>query len=185
VSVSYRLRHLYVIAAAALLSLGLDSCAIFVHVEPAVPELRAKALYYAREYLALGAEYDWGGQDDLPRTLYVDCSGLVINCYKYACGDYGYSLQFEDTTASGLRAYCDTLTQDQLLPGDLIFMGEGGVVNHVALFSKFEDGQLYFIDSTEKDDVTPAINGVTERSYPVDNEKFISFGVMRVRKPWL
>ncbi len=138
------------------------------------------ALEYAYQYLHHGTEYLWGGQDPLPRLLKVDCSGLVIRCYEYAAQDYGYSLLFNDTTSAGLTHYTVPLSQNELKPGDLIFMGDDHIVSHVALFIQFRDSDIVFIDSTYK----PAanINGVSERSYPSDDPRFISYGRMLVRK---
>jgi hypothetical protein len=61
---------------------------------PAPESLRLAALGYARNYLELGATYRWGGQDPLPGRLVVDCSGLIVRCYGYACEDCGYALPF-------------------------------------------------------------------------------------------
>lgn len=133
--------------------------------------VRDRALVYAYQYKDAGAIYEWGGQDPLPRTIKVDCSGLVIRCYQYACQDFGYTLPFIDETAAGLERYCKYVSFEHLAPGDLLFMGDG-CVTHVALFIKNENGYIYFIDATQKGD----INGVSVRSYPVGDSKFISSG---------
>lgn len=144
---------------------------------PAPEEVRLAALDYARRYEEQGATYAWGGQDPLPARLAVDCSGLVVRCYGYACADYGYSLPFEDSTASGMQAYAVATSPE---PGDLVFMGTGGVVSHIALFIGVEGELTYFIDSTEKED--PPINGVTTRCYPTDDARFIGYGRMLVER---
>ncbi|WP_304225411.1 C40 family peptidase [Gracilinema caldarium] len=147
---------------------------------PAPEEVRLQAIDYARQYIKLGAEYEWGGQDPLPRRIVVDCSGLVIRCYEYAVADYGYLLLFTDTTAAGIRQYSIELNKQDLQPGDLLFMGTDGVVSHIALFVKFENGCIYFIDSTYKPE--EGINGVTERFYSDTDPHFIAFGRMLVQK---
>ena len=135
--------------------------------------VRVAALTYAKEYVSLGAVYEWGGQDPLPRTIKVDCSGLVIRCYEYACSDHGYSLPFNDMNAIGIKDYCDSVNPE---PGDLIFMGDNNVISHVAIYEKTEDQRIYFIDST-------TITGVvSERSYSADSSKFISFGRIHLYK---
>ena len=138
---------------------------------PAPEAVRLAALQYAKTYVELGAVYAWGGQDPLPRTIAVDCSGLVVRCYGYACSDFGFEMPFQDMTAAGMQAYSDQVIPE---PGDLIFMGDGGVVTHIAFFERNDGTSIFFIDST---DLT---GGVTERSYPVDSPKFISFGRLRV-----
>lgn len=138
----------------------------------AAPEgVRIGALAYAREYEKLGAVYEWGGQDPLPRTIAVDCSGLVIRCYQYSCEDVGLRLPFADTTAKELyERYSLTVAPE---PGDLVFMGDGEV-SHVALFIRKDDSVVYLIDST-------TLSGcVSERQYPEGSSKIISFGRMLV-----
>lgn len=127
-----------------------------------------------------GATYEWGGQDPLPGRLVVDCSGLVIRCYQYACEDYGYTLPFADTTSKGLRQYSLNLGQQDLSPGDLLFMGEEGLINHVALFIQFDETDLVFIDATLKEEEN--INGVSVRRYRREDSRFISYGRMLVRE---
>jgi hypothetical protein len=142
---------------------------------PAPEELRLAALGYAREYAALGAVYEWGGQDPLPRELAVDCSGLVVRCYGYACEDFGFSLPFEDSTAAGMLDYSTPVVPE---PGDLIFMGEGGAVSHIALFLRREGSEIFLIDSTSN----AMTKGVSERSYEADDPRFLSFGRLLVRE---
>lgn len=144
-------------------------------------KVRDRALEYAREYMKLSADYEWGGQDPLPpRTIVVDCSGLVIRCYQYACEDFGYRLLFNDTTSYGLLNYTIPLSQNTLTPGDLLFMGDGGVVSHVAMFVDKDDKNITFIDSTYKQE--EGINGVSERYYAKDDPRFISYGRMVISR---
>jgi len=145
------------------------------------PEMvRLQAIYYANKYIEIGAGYEWGGQDPLPRRIVVDCSGLVIRCYEYAAADFGYSLLFADATAVGLREYSIPLDIQDLQPGDLIFMGDDGIISHIALFVRSENGNIYFIDSTYKPE--EGIDGVSERFYSNADPRFIAFGRMLVLK---
>ncbi len=146
---------------------------------PAPLEIRQRALEYAYQYENLGTGYAWGGQDPLPGRLVVDCSGLVIRCYQYACEDFGFALPFNDTTSYGLIRYSQSINQTLLSPGDLLFMGEDGKISHVALFIQFNGDNIQFIDATLKPEV--GINGVTTRQYNRTDSRFISYGRMFVQ----
>jgi hypothetical protein len=148
----------------------LYSCEIFhtpLQCELAPESVRTAAFAYAQKYAELGAVYEWGGQDPLPKTIKVDCSGLVVRCYQYACSDFGYSLPFTDMNAAGMERYCNIVSPEI---GDLIFMGDNNIISHVAIFEKFESEKVYFIDST-------SITGVvSERNYPITSSKIIKYG---------
>lgn len=45
-------------------------------------EIAARAYEFAKLYDATETEYELGGQDPL-RAVKVDCSGLIIMCYKF------------------------------------------------------------------------------------------------------
>ncbi len=143
---------------------------------PAPEEVRQQALIYAKKYIELGATYEWGGQDPLPRRLVVDCSGLIIRCYQYACEDYRYRLPFSDETASGMQEYAEPLKNPE--PGDVIFMGNEAVVTHIALFVRKDETHVFFIDSTELPEEN--VYGVSERCYKISDPRFIWFGRMMV-----
>ena len=68
---------------------------------------------------------------------------------------------------------------EEIRQGDLIFMGaaNSSKVTHIALFDCVENDCVYFIDATEKYD----ISGVTRRFYGVSDARFKAFGVMRVQ----
>jgi hypothetical protein len=85
--------------------------------------IRSKALEYAKWYCQEDTKYVYGGQDPIPRVLKVDCSGMVINCYKYAVENTKYKLPFNDTTAANLHSTFSIHT-DTPQPGDMIFLGE-------------------------------------------------------------
>jgi len=145
-------------------------------IELAAPaKVRLASLDYARKYIDLGTTYAWGAQDALPRQLALDCSGLVVRCYAYACDELGYTLPFNDMNSAGMQAYTQPVDPE---PGDLIFMGTEGKVNHVALFVRREGSDTYFIDSTEYG----GVSGVNERSYATSDPKFISYGRLLLKK---
>lgn len=58
-------------------------------------------------------------------------------------------------------------------------MGEedSNKITHIAIFDREENGNIYFIDCTENDDV----NGVSRRHYEKGCSKFKSFGVMKLK----
>lgn len=142
-------------------------------------EIVARAYKFAELYKDSDTKYKYGGQDAV-RSIYIDCSGLVIMCYKYALVDTKYSLLESDMTANYIFKNASTkIEKEKLRQGDLIFMGElnSSEITHIAIFNKIENEQIYFIDSTQKDD----IDGVTERSYSINDKRFKSFGIMRVK----
>jgi len=147
-------------------------------------EIRARTLEFAHLYVAADTEYKWGGQDPL-RVIRIDCSGLVVMCYKYALVDTGYEIPFDDAKAVVMHDYYSRETNEPLA-GDLVFMGSAdtAAISHVALFKEKKDGRIYFIDSTEKDAEGdyPAVNGVSERNYPEDDLRFKSFGIMQITR---
>ena len=149
-------------------------------VELSCPQdIAEKAFYFAEEYETLGSEYGWGVQDPLPRSIKVDCSGLVVRCYEYALENTPYGLPFIDASSTAMyTTYSYPTTLEKLRKGDLLFMGdsESAKVSHIALFEKLENDKINFIDSTQKDD----INGVTRRSYSKDDKRFKAFGVMKL-----
>ena len=137
-----------------------------------IDHIRKKALEYAQEYCRVDTEYYYGGQDMI-RAIKVDCSGMVINCYKYAIANTGYKLLFDDTTAANLYSkFSDHTTNPK--PGDLIFMGDTNskTVNHIGIFVKKQGSTVYFIDATEG-------KGVAERNYDINNSKIKGFGSMK------
>lgn len=150
-------------------------------------EITARAIRFAELYRGSETQYAWGGQDAV-RAIKIDCSGLVVMCYKYALVDTGYSLPFSDASASGMYAdFSRSVPIGELRQGDLIFMGESDSsrITHIAIFDRIENGAVYFIDSTQKDtdgDGVDDINGVTERNYEVSDKRLKSFGIMQVAK---
>ena len=151
-------------------------------------QIAARAFEFAKLYNNAETEYELGGQDPL-RTVKLDCSGLVIMCYKYALVDTKYSLLESDMTSAYMYQNASTHTTSPR-KGDLIFMGDENPknpstpVSHIAIFEKFEGDEVYFIDCTKKDtngDGIYDINGVTERHYSRDNKKIKAYGIMKLK----
>lgn len=143
-------------------------------------DIAARAFRFAELYKDSDTVYEWGGQDPVRSAIAIDCSGLVIMCYKYAMVDTKYSLLLSDMTADSMyESAASIIPLDKMRQGDLIFMGEAdsSKVTHIALFDCVENECVYFIDATEKDD----ISGVTRRFYQSDDMRFKAFGVMKVQ----
>ena len=149
-------------------------------------EIAERAYKFAELYEQSDTEYLLGGQDAV-RSIKIDCSGLVIMCYKYALVDTKYQLLVSDMTANDMFQKASThIDKADLKKGNLIFMGEpdSSSVTHIALFEKFEGGRIHFIDSTQKDTDGDGINdidGVTHRDYSEDDTRFKAFGRMRLK----
>ena len=142
-------------------------------------EIAERAYRFAELYEQSDTEYELGGQDSL-RAIKIDCSGLIIMCYKYAMVDTKYQLLVSDMTANYMYQNASThIDKAELKRGNLIFMGEANSnsVTHIALFDKHEGDRIYFIDSTKKEH----IDGVTHRYYCDDDSRFKAFGRMRVK----
>jgi hypothetical protein len=176
----------------AILSIFLISCNGVVDDKTSLTEIDApdeiseRAYSFAELYEQSDTEYRWGGQDPL-RTIQMDCSGLIIMCYKYALVDTKYQLLVSDMTANYMYTNASTyIDKADLKKGNLIFMGEpdSDSVTHIALFDKLENGRIYFIDSTQKDtngDGVNDIDGVTYRDYSENDARFKGFGRMRLK----
>ncbi len=174
-----------------VLSLFLISCnngtedkTSFTEID-APAEIAERAYSFAELYEQSDTEYHLGGQAPV-RAIQIDCSGLIIMCYKYALVDTKYQLLVSDMTANYMYRNASThIAKTELKKGNLIFMGESdsSEVTHIALFEKLENGRIYFIDSTLKDTNGDGINdidGVTYRNYSEDDSRFKAFGRMRV-----
>ncbi len=90
---------------------------------------RRQAVDYALQFL--GCRYADGGTD--PHSG-VDCSGFIRYVMEHAVG---ISLPRSSASQAGQGI---TVSADQIQPGDLIFYGKGGRVNHVAMY--IGDGQV-------------------------------------------
>ena len=136
--------------------------------------IRSKALEYAKWYCQEDTKYVYGGQDPIPRVLKVDCSGMVINCYKYAVENTKYKLPFNDTTAANLHSTYSYPTNTPQ-PGDMVFMGEANSskISHIGIFVKKSGSTIYFIDATDG-------IGVSQRSYDKSNSKIKGYGQIKL-----
>lgn len=162
------------VAAVVLLS----SCCISPLVVEAPPEIREAAFAEAGRYI--GMEYEWGGQD-FPSSRGIDCSGLIVNVYYTATMGTDYVIPFSDANVRALYNE-HTVAVENPGRGDILFMGEAdsSEITHAAVYDRTENGEVFFIDSTHKDD--PPINGVTRRSYPATDPKLKSWGRMLLEK---
>ena len=145
-------------------------------------DIAERAFRFAELYKDSDTIYELGGQSPVRSAIAIDCSGLVVMCYKYAMVDTKYSLLLSDMSAGYMYENAASIVPlEKMRRGDLIFMGEAtsSKVTHIALFDCVENDCVYFIDATEKDD----ISGVTKRFYGVGDARFKAFGVMRVRSP--
>lgn len=118
--------------------------------------IRLKAYSSAEYYAVNNVPYEWGGDYYIePRSMGVDCSGLIISNYKYALKGTGYSLPFSDSTAHDMyQYYSNPVNYPQ--KGDLVFWkNSSGRVYHIALLEGISGGKVYFIDaSTNEGKVT-------------------------------
>lgn len=137
-------------------------------------EIKKEVYRYASMYNDVETVYELGGQDAIRTALKMDCSGLVVMCYFYATENSNYKLMFDDARVIDLYNNFTILTETPE-QGDLIFMGDDDI-SHIAIFEKIENGNVYFIDATLKEN----INGVSKRFYPLGSEKIKAFGIMRL-----
>ena len=186
----------YLIAALSFLIIscnnGTDDKTSFTEID-APDAISERAYSFAELYEQSDTEYHLGGQDPV-RAIQIDCSGLIVMCYKYALVDTKYQLLVSDMTANYMYTNASThIDKADLKKGNLIFMGptheddkdaDENEISHIALFEKTENGRIYFIDSTKKDTDGDGINdidGVTYRDYSEDDSRFKAFGRMRVK----
>jgi hypothetical protein len=174
-----RARHPRACIALALL---LSGCAAFLPPPDPVPapvEVREAALAEAIRYS--GMDYEWGGDDVMPRG--IDCSGLVVNVYRYAAALHECTLLFVDATAGAMMDHF-AYALDEPEPGDLVFMGPpgGSTVTHVAVFDSFADADtMWVVDATLIPEL--GIDGVTRRLRSADDGWTRGYGRMAVRPP--
>lgn len=136
------------------------------------------AFYFAQQYINSGIPYVYGGQSPL-RSAGIDCSGLVVMCYKYALVDTKYSLIQTDMSTAYMYDYAITKTNiNNLRKGDLIFFVNDNSINHLGIFSHIENDNIYFIDSTKIE--AENINGVTLRHFPLSDNRIKGGGIMRL-----
>lgn len=85
----------------------------------------AKSSITSNAYKYLGVPYVWGGTS----STGLDCSGLV---YK-ALTDSGVDVP--RTTAQGYKDMATAISASNLKPGDLVFFGANGLVDHVGIYT--------------------------------------------------
>ncbi len=146
------------------------SCSTVTYT-PATDEIVAQVPAIAEKYL--GMEYEWGGQDWWWNGGSVDCSGLVINVYKEACEDSGYTLPYEDSTV--LEIYNSySIHTDAPRIGDIIFMVDPGAstLTHIAILVAKDSESIKFIDAY-------SVSGFVEkRSCEIANPKILTYGTL-------
>lgn len=87
-----------------------------------VSDVRVALSEFAKQYI--GNPYVWGGTS---LTRGADCSGFVLSVFK----NYGMSLPH----SSRAQANCGSaVSVGEVKPGDLIFYGNSGGINHVAIY---------------------------------------------------
>ena len=102
--------------------------------------LGEEVVAYAKQFL--GNPYVYGGNS---LTNGVDCSGFTSQIYK----NLGVSLQRSSRSQYASNGY--SVSEANILPGDLVFYGNGGVINHVAIYAG--NGQIIHA-STERTGIT-------------------------------
>jgi len=87
-----------------------------------VSNVRVDLVQYAKQFL--GNPYVWGGTS---LTKGADCSGFVLSVFK----KYGFNLPHSSGAQSNSGR---KISMSEAKPGDLIFYGKGGAINHVAIY---------------------------------------------------
>ena len=87
-----------------------------------VSDVRVSLVNYAMQFI--GNPYVWGGTS---LTKGADCSGYVQSIFR----KYGYSLP---RTSREQARVGTKISLSNAKPGDLVFYGKGGTVNHVGIY---------------------------------------------------
>ena len=87
-----------------------------------ISDVRVDMVQYACQFV--GNRYVWGGTS---LTNGVDCSGFTMRIYE----KYGIYLPHSSSAQSG---YGTKINSSEAKPGDLFFYGNGGGINHVAMY---------------------------------------------------
>jgi len=162
-------------------SCATSNSGVLYSVSECPSNIREKVVFYAEEYARKDTLFKLGSRDLLEKEgiLEMDCSGLIVRVFQYALKDTKYSLLFDDTNVSSFYSYF-TIPVATPTPGDLIFMGTNTVYpTHMSIFIKMDNENIYFIDSTYKED--EGIDGVTLRYYKKDDPKFLQFARLLLR----
>ena len=94
-----------------------------------VSDVRVSLVNYAMQFI--GNPYVWGGTS---LTKGADCSGYVQSIFK----KYGYSLPRTSREQAKVGTKVSSIADAK--PGDLVFYGKGGTVNHVGIY--IGDGRI-------------------------------------------
>lgn len=100
-----------------------------------VSDVRVDIVQYAKQFL--GNPYVWGGTS---LTNGADCSGFVLSILS----KYGVSLPHSSAAQSQMGS---AVSLSDVLPGDLVFYGNGSSVNHVAMY--IGNGQVIHASSAK------------------------------------
>lgn len=100
-----------------------------------ISDVRVDMVQYACQFV--GNRYVWGGTS---LTNGVDCSGFTMRIYE----KYGIYLPHSSSAQSG---YGTRVDPSQAKPGDLFFYGNGGGINHVAMY--IGNGQVVHASSAK------------------------------------
>lgn len=100
-----------------------------------VSDVRVDMIQYACQFV--GNRYVWGGTS---LTNGVDCSGFTMRIYE----KYGIYLPHSSSAQSG---YGTRINASDAKPGDLFFYGNGGGINHVAMY--IGNGQIVHASSAK------------------------------------
>lgn len=100
-----------------------------------ISDVRVDMIQYACQFV--GNRYVWGGTS---LTNGVDCSGFTMRIYE----KYGISLPHSSSAQSG---YGTRIDPSEAKPGDLFFYGNGGGINHVAMY--IGNGQVVHASSAK------------------------------------
>lgn len=93
-------------------------------VEEPETYLGEEVIQYAKQFL--GNPYVYGGNS---LTRGVDCSGFVQQIYKK------FDIDVERSSRSQYASNGVKVSKNDLLPGDLIFYGNNGYIDHVAIYA--------------------------------------------------
>lgn len=133
-----------------------------------IPEdLRERVWQEARSYI--NTPYLLGGEN----RKGIDCSGLVINCYRQALENTKYELLFGDVDALDMRWGYSIKTHNPQ-KGDLVFIGRSEVT-HIGIIEKIEDDKLYFIHASSKNQKVEYV------AYRLKSKYIQGYGKMIVR----
>ena len=99
-------------------------------------EARNRVVDYALQFV--GNRYVWGGTS---LTNGVDCSGFTRYILGHTAGVY------LNRTAASQSAQGRSVSAQQARPGDLVFYGSGGSIDHVAIY--MGDGRIVHASNAE------------------------------------